>query len=167
MEPCSAVLGPGGWARLPTCPDSAATACCPWLPPLLSPARLSGAPGMARPRSGAWPLHIPRACPHSSTRARPVPQERPPHPRFALAERALPGSPPVLELRAHAVGATQARVDIFRERDIFKTKPTVSCPLTPQSPHPKEERWLGGLSSPSVAASPRGGVAEALGLQVV
>lgn len=161
MEPCSAVLGPGGGARLPTCPDSAATACYPGLPPSLSPARLSGAPGMARPRSGAWPLHIPRACPHSLTRAQPRPTgEAPPPPALPLLSEPCPALPPVLELRAHAVGATQARIDIFRERDIFKTKPTISCPLTPQSPHPKEEQSLGGLSGPSAAASPRGGVAD-------
>ncbi|CAM9879344.1 unnamed protein product [Rangifer tarandus platyrhynchus] len=120
---------------------------------------------MARPRSGAWPLHIPRACPHSLTPARPGPRERPTTPAVPSLSEPCLALPPVLELRAHAVGATQARIDIFRERDIFKTKPTISCPLTPQSPHPKEERSLGSLSGPSAAASPRGGVA--LGLQVV
>lgn len=119
---------------------------------------------MARPRSGAWPLHIPRACPHSLTRARPGPRERPTTPALPLLSEPCLALPPVLELRAHAVGATQARIDIFRERDIFKTKPTISCPLTPQSPHPKEEQSLGGLSGPSAAASPRGGVADGTGL---
>lgn len=92
----------------------------------------------------------------------PAPSHRrgPPPPALPLLSEPCPALPPVLELRAHAVGATQARIDIFRERDIFKTKPTISCPLTPQSPHPKEEQSLGGLSGPSAAASPRGGVAD-------
>lgn len=47
-------------------------------------------------------------------------------------------------------------------------KPTISCPLTPQGPHPKEEQSLRSRSCPSATASPRGAVAEmALGPQVV
>ena len=62
-------------------------------------------------------------------------------------------------MRAHALGATQARIDRERERE-RETKPTIRCPLTLQSRHPKEKRSLGSLRGPSAAASPVAGVAD-------
>lgn len=49
------------------------------------------------------------------------------------------------------VGATQARIDIFRE--IFFRQTTISCPLMPQGPYPKEERLLGRPEPPLTIAS--------------
>lgn len=39
-------------------------------------------------------------------------------------------------------------------------KPTISCPLMPQSPHPKEEQSLGRPEPPFTIASHRSGVAD-------
>ena len=169
MEPCSVQRGPRGPLCSPGARGLGQNACLPGLCcycllPRVASLTLARTP-LRSARDGSATVGSP-ASPYTSILptlldpgpARPMGEAH--HPCFALAERALPGSPPVLELRAHAVGATQARIDIFRERDIFKTKPTISCPLTPQSPHPKEEQSLGSLSGPSATASPRGGVAD-------
>lgn len=84
---------------------------------------------------GAWSLHIPRACP---VLPNPGPEgsglgsgeEGPGGPDgwpqtsllpslvWPCSEYPHPGSP-VLDLMAHVVGATQARIDIFREKERY------------------------------------------------
>lgn len=132
--PCSPRTGgPGPWRRA-LCQDTHPPQTL-LLPPT-SPAHVSGVPGRLSLGVGAWPLHIPRACPYSLALATasllPNPRAHgrggcsaktgpasPYPPWFTPAERASAWFFPVLELRAHAVGATQASIDIFRERELF------------------------------------------------
>lgn len=113
--------GVGRCARMPARPDTAATARRPGPPPALAHTRLRSARdssasvgSLASPYTSSLPaLPDPGPRPQAHGRGPPALPALPllSEPRLAL--------PPVLELRAHAVGATQARIDIFREREIF------------------------------------------------
>lgn len=104
---------------------------------------------------GAGPLDIPRACPalpdpgqkgqgHPKSEG---PKCRSHPPGLTLLRASTLVFLPVLDVMAHVVGATQARIDIFRE--IFLRQTTISCPLMPQGPYPKEEHSLGRPEPPS------------------
>lgn len=148
LEPCSVQGGGfgcpedplqpqdwGAWAMAqgampghPPTPDTAATA-------HLTRTRLRSARA-AQPRSGSLASPYTSSLPVLSGPGHRLPASQPrgpwkggcsaktgpasPYPPwFTPAERASAWFFPVLELRAHAVGATQASIDIFRERELF------------------------------------------------
>lgn len=137
--------------------------CCyglPCLGPLLSPFPMyvSGGPRTAHTLVWELGLDIPRACPalpdpgqkgqgHHKSEG-PKCRSRPPD--LTLLRASTLVFRPVLDVMAH-VGATQARIDIFRE--IFLRQTTISCPLMPQGPYPKEERSLCRPEPPLTIAS--------------